>query len=235
MNYISDPSDESLVGLCASGVISAIADAWTNTKTAHIVITGGRTGLAIVKAIDIALFKLVRENRSFEGSMLHVWFSDERFTSFDNPDRNDSTLIAGFGMCKSHIVFHRVDTEGDVDQATANYAAEVDLELGSRPFDAVVLSMGEDGHIASLFPGLFEPGVATSAIAVHNSPKLPPRRVSLSLARLGNALHIYIFALGEAKAAALQSIQTGPVGALEKSSPNGQLQILTDLSAPANN
>ena len=235
MNYICDPSDESLVGLCASGVISAITDAWTDTKTAHIVITGGRTGLAIVKALDMALFRLVRENRSFEGSMLHIWFSDERFTNFHDPDRNDSSLIAGFGMCKSHIVFHRVDAEGDLEAAAANYAAEVALELGARPFDAVVLSMGEDGHIASLFPGLFEPGVATGAIAVHNSPKLPPLRVSLSLMRLANSLHIYIFALGEAKAAALQSINSGPVGALEKSSPNGQLQILTDLSAPTSN
>ncbi len=235
MNYICDPSDESLVGLCASGVISAITDAWADTKTAHIVITGGRTGLAIVKALDMALFRLVRENRSFEGSMLHIWFSDERFTNFDDPDRNDSSLIAGFGMCKSHIVFHRVDAEGDLEAAAANYAAEVALELGARPFDAVVLSMGEDGHIASLFPGLFEPGVATGAIAVHNSPKLPPLRVSLSLMRLANSLHIYIFALGEAKAAALQSINSGPVGALEKSSPNGQLQILTDLSAPTSN
>ena len=235
MNYICDPSDESLVGLCASGVINAIADAWGDTKTAHIVITGGRTGLAIVKALDMALFRLVRENRSFEGSMLHIWFSDERFTNFNDPDRNDSSLIAGFGMCKSHIVFHRVDAEGDLEAAAANYAAEVALELGARPFDAVVLSMGEDGHIASLFPGLFEPGVATGAIAVHNSPKLPPLRVSLSLMRLANSLHIYIFALGEAKAAALQSINSGPVGALEKSSPNGQLQILTDLSAPTSN
>ena len=235
MNYISDPSDESLVGLCASNVMSAIADAWVNTKTAHIVITGGRTGLAIVKAIDTALFKLVRENRSFEGSMLHVWFSDERFTAVDDPDRNDSVLIAGFRMCKSHIVFHRVDAEGELESAAANYAGEVALELGERPFDAVVLSMGEDGHIASLFPGLFDAGVATEAIAVHNSPKLPPLRVSLSLTRLANSLHIYIFALGEAKAAALQSIETGPVGALEKSSPKGQLQILTDLSAPTRN
>ena len=235
MNYISDPSDESLVGLCASGVINAIADAWGDTKTAHIVITGGRTGLAIVKALDMALFRLVRENRSFEGSMLHVWFSDERFTAVDDPDRNDSALIAGFGMCKSHVVFHRVDAEGELDVAAANYAAELALELGARPFDAVVLSMGEDGHIASLFPGLFEPGVATGAVAVHNSPKLPPLRVSLSLTRLANALHIYIFALGEAKTAALQSIETGPVGALEKSSPKGQLQILTDLSAPTSN
>ncbi len=235
MNYISDPSNESLVGLCVDGVISSIRSAWVDTKTAHIVITGGRTGITLVKALDQALFRLVRENATFEGSMLHIWFSDERFTSYNDSDRNDSTLINGFGLCKSHLVFHRVDEDGDLDLAAEDYAKEISLELGNRPFDAVVLSMGEDGHIASLFPGLFEPELAVDAIAVHNSPKLPPLRVSLSLKRLANSKFIYIFALGEGKAAALQSIKDGPIGALGKSSSNGQLQILTDLSVPTNN
>ncbi len=235
MNYISDPSNESLVGLCVDGVISSIRSAWVDTKTAHIVITGGRTGLTLVKALDQALFRLVRENATFEGSMLHIWFSDERFTSYNDSDRNDSTLINGFGLCKSHLVFHRVDEDGDLELAAKDYAKEISLELGNRPFDAVVLSMGEDGHIASLFPGLFEPELAVDAIAVHNSPKLPPLRVSLSLKRLANSKSIYIFALGEGKAAALQSIEEGPIGALGKSSSNGQLQILTDLSVPTNN
>ncbi len=163
--------------------------------------------------------------------MLHVWFSDERFTSFDGPDRNDTALIAGFGLCKSNIVFHRVECEDGLDLAAANYASELSLELGNHPFDAVVLSIGEDGHIASLFPGLFDPKVATPAIPVHNSPKLPPSRVSLSLLRLANAKHIFVFALGAGKAAALQGIESGPVGLLGKSSPHGQLQILTDLPA----
>ena len=235
MNYISEPSDESLVALCAENVISAISDAWSESKTAHIVITGGRTGFAIARALDRALFTLVRENNAFEGSMLHIWFSDERFTAVDDPDRNDSTLITGFGLSKSHIVFHRVASGGELDDAAKSYASELMLELGKHPFDAVVLSMGEDGHIASLFPGLFDPEVATAAVAVHNSPKLPPLRVSISLARLANARHIFVFALGAGKSAALQNIKTGPVGLLDKSSPNGQLQILTDLSTPDDN
>jgi len=234
MNFLTDSSDESLIALCTAGVLDAVADAWSSRKSAHLVVTGGRTGLSIVKSIDQALFKLVRENTAFEGSMLHIWFSDERFTGFDDPDRNDTTLISGFGLCKSQFVFHRVAQDGDLEEAAKNYAAEIDSELGERPFDAVVLSMGEDGHIASLFPGLFASDFTAAALAVHNSPKAPPLRVSISLTRLANASKIYIFALGEAKAAALQSIATGPIGALAKSSPNGQLLILTDLPAPTN-
>ncbi len=237
MKFISEPSVESLVSVCASGVIGAITETWSAGKGAHIVITGGRTGLSIVQAIDQSLFRLIRLKSSFEGSMLHIWFSDERFTSFEDPGRNDTALIAGFGLCKSQIVFHRVDAPvqietGDLEVAAKNYAAELDLELRDRSFDGVILSMGEDGHIASLFPGLFAPDFTGAALAVHNSPKAPPQRVSISLARLANARQIYIFALGEGKAAALQGIATGPVGLLEKSSPSAQLHILTDLPAP---
>ncbi len=132
MKYISDSSDESLVTLCADNVISTIVDAWSESKTAHIVITGGRTGLAIAKALDRALFTLIRGNSAFEGSMLHIWFSDERFTNFDDPDRNDSTLITGFGLSKSHIVFHRVSATGDLDDAAKKYASE----LGPRTWQA---------------------------------------------------------------------------------------------------
>ena len=107
--------------------------------------------------------------------MLHIWFSDERFVPHDNPDRSDTTSISGFGMCKSQIVFHRVADSGDLEEAAQGYAEEVDDELDARPFDAVILSMGEDGHIASLFPGLLDPEFAGSTVAVHNSPKAPPR------------------------------------------------------------
>ena len=233
MNFISEPSAESLVGTCAAGVINAIADRWSSSKTAHIVITGGRTGLAMARALDQALFKLLRENSPFEGAMLHIWFSDERFVALESPDRNDSPLISGFGLAKSQIVFHRAPSTGTLEAAAANYAQEIEVELGEREFDAVVLSMGEDGHIASLFPGQIDPDAAQAVVAVHNSPKAPALRVSLSLHRLAQALHIYIFAIGEGKAAALHSISTGPIGLLEKSSPNAQLQIFTDLPPPA--
>ena len=156
MNFVSDPSDENFVGLCATNVINAITDAWSARKSAHLVITGGRTGLALAQSMDRALFRLIRLKSSFEGSILHIWFSDERFTALDDPDRNDSSLIEGFGLCRSQIVFHRVGVDGDLEIAAANYAAELELELGGHPFDAVVLSMGEDGHIASLFPGLLD-------------------------------------------------------------------------------
>ena len=229
MNYLYDPSTEALVTLCAEKTVEAIADAWRDLRRAQIVITGGRTGYASAKAIDSALFRLIRENESFEGSVVHIWFSDERFVPHGDLLRNDQTLIEAFSLTKSHCVFHSIEGDGELAAAAAHYARELELEIGSKAFDAVVLSMGEDGHIASLFPGILDPQEPRAAISVTNSPKEPPLRVSLSLARLASAHSIYIFCLGEGKIEALKTVQSGPVGLLDKSSPSGQIFILTDL------
>ena len=143
--------------------------------------------------------------------------------------RNDQALIEAFSLTKSHCVFHGIEGDGELAAAAAHYARELELEIGSKAFDAVVLSMGEDGHIASLFPGILDPQEPRAAISVTNSPKEPPLRISLSLARLASAHSIYIFCLGEGKIEALKTVQSGPVGLLDKSSPSGQIFILTDL------
>ena len=229
MKYLYDPSADALVALCAEKTVEAIADAWSDLRRAQIVITGGRTGYASAKAIDSALFRLIRENESFEGSVVHIWFSDERFVPQGDPLRNDQSLIEAFSLSKSHCVFHVVEGEGELAAAASRYARDLELEIGSKAFDAVVLSMGEDGHIASLFPGLLDAQEPRAAISVENSPKEPSLRVSLSLARLAHAHSIYIFCLGEGKIEALKAVQSGPVGLLDKSSPSGQIYILTDL------
>jgi len=231
MKYVSDLSPDHLLGMCVASVIESITTAWLERRAAHIVLTGGRTGLAIAQLTDGQLFSVIRNNVAFEGSMLHIWFSDERFVPLDDPQRNDSTLISGFGLSKSHIVFHRVPEPGVLNEAAVSYAAELDIELEDRPFDAVVLSMGEDGHIASLFPDNFDSQVTNSAVAVSDSPKPPAERISISLLRLANSKNICVLACGESKLAALADIRNGPVGLLDKISSAGQLHVFTDLQS----
>lgn len=141
MLSVSDPSNESLMGLCAFKVVKSLADAWGTSKTSHLVITGGRSGIFLAKAIDQILFWLIGPKSTFESSMLHICFSDERSTSLEDPERYDTALIAGFGLCKSQIAFHRVDAQlkietVDLEVAAANHAAELDMKLGDQPFDA---------------------------------------------------------------------------------------------------
>jgi 6-phosphogluconolactonase len=240
-----DPSAEQLVSVVAERTVASILHAWRENRDAHIVITGGRTGLAIAKTLDVNLFRLLNEQGSGLDTSLsvHIWFSDERFVALDHADRSDSDLIAAFTRSLSRLTFHRVGAPvsaseilaGELVAAADNYAQALDQTLSeTKRFDAVILSMGEDGHIASLFPGHSdELNSAKSALAVDNSPKPPAQRVSIGVARLARAGSIYIFAVGEGKRAALADLldggQQSPISMLRKNSPATQIVIATDI------
>ena len=290
---IVDLSAENLVSIVAERAYNSIAHAWTlqnesgshgasasEPREPHIVITGGRTGIAIAKALDLALHRGVSFQSAFAGKKVHIWFSDERFVDLESAERSDTTLIGGFTRARELCVFHRVAVPADctLEQAAAQYALELDNFLGLIPtrgegekasnagaresaglvtsgisdstnssqsshashasqsanFEVTILSMGEDGHIASLFPGQEEVlNSSLSAISVDNSPKPPALRVSIGVARLASSSSIYIFAVGESKREPLREIMeetsTGPISALRAKFAGNQFFMVTDI------
>ncbi len=236
---IIDPSSGVLVSSVVNKSIASISHSWQLSGAAHVVLTGGRTGLQIAQTLDTELFRLTNSQKFAQVLELHIWFSDERFTDLSDPERTDTKLIAAFEKClnenKVVINFHRVASPADMslESAADLYAKDLDESVGPDHFDAVLLSMGEDGHIASLFPGLSTTAHSTkSAVPVDNSPKPPADRVSISVDRLARANAIYIFALGEGKREALVdfvSNNRGPVSLLVEAEKFGQLFIATDL------
>jgi 6-phosphogluconolactonase len=240
-NYqrLFDPSAEQLVAAVADRVVAAITHAWREQREAQIVITGGRTGLAIAQAIDVGLFRATSQegSSSLRDARVRIWFSDERFVVHTDEDRSDSTLIAGFEKSLGYIHFERVaePVATTLIAAAADYALALETRLGrSSRFDAVILSMGEDGHIASLFPGdVAALNSMESAISVDNSPKPPAQRVSIGAVRLANASAIYIFAVGESKRGPLQELLGGkdlaPISMMRKNSPATQIYFVTDI------
>jgi 6-phosphogluconolactonase len=240
-NYqrLFDPSAEQLIAAVADRVVAAITHAWREQREAQIVITGGRTGLAIAKAIDVGLFRATSQegSASLRDARVRIWFSDERFVAHTDEDRSDSTLIAAFEKSLGYIHFERVAEPDAITLAAAaeDYAMALETRVGKNSrFDAVIVSMGEDGHIASLFPGdVAALNSMESAISVDNSPKPPARRVSIGAARLANASAIYIFAVGESKRGPLQDLLAGkdlaPISMMRKNSPATQIYFVTDI------
>ena len=233
IQIIENPKPEGLLAKASHGLVSAIESAWEAGRDAHIVVTGGRTGLAIVKAIDTAVAPLLGNSGN---KALHVWFSDERFVEFDSDDRTDTNLIEGFAQIAEICIFHRLITpaQGSLADAAADYAEQLDIALGGKPFDGVILSLGEDGHVASSFPGQSEIlNSVSSAAAVTNSPKPPAERVTITLNRLAQTPVAFIFALGTGKSEALhETLRRGesmPVELLRQNSSVGQITILTDF------
>lgn len=238
VTQIVDSSTDVLVTSVVEKTIATIGHNWKQGRSAHIVLTGGRTGVQIAQTLDTEIFRLCNAD-TFVTPQVDIWFSDERFTDLADPERTDTKLIASFEK-SSHvagltITFHRVGSPLDMTLSTAAdaYAQELDSSLGEHRFDSVILSMGEDGHIASLFPGLATTAHSTkSAVAVDNSPKPPAERVSISVDRLALASAIYIFALGEGKREALTTFtqhKVGPVALVQEAATFGQMVIATDL------
>jgi 6-phosphogluconolactonase len=90
------------------------------------------------------------------------------------------------------------------EQAAGAYGAEQTAH-GNPAWDVLMLGMGPDGHVASLFPGhpVYAAAEASSAVAVHDSPKPPSTRVTLSLASINRAREVWVVAAGAPKADAV--------------------------------
>lgn len=145
---------------------------------------------------------------------VRFWWGDERFVAADSDQRNVrqartdllDTLMAlpEHPLPADHIM--AVPAEGavpDVEAAAGSYASLVRRE-GTGAFALTMLGLGPDGHIASLFPG--HPGLETTeaiTVAVSDSPKPPPARVSLSLEALNRSRAVWFLVSGADKAKAV--------------------------------
>lgn len=135
-----------------------------------------------------------------------VWFGDERFVAPDSDDRNEgharSTFLDAVGAAQVHAMPSTADAP-DPETGAEAYGATM-RELGAGEFDVLMLGMGPDGHIASLFPGHPALDVLDAmAVAVHGSPKPPPDRISLTLPSLERARSVWFLVSGEGKAEAV--------------------------------
>ena len=157
------------------------------------------------------------------------YLGDERCLPIDDPERNShmirSTLINNIDVPENNVFF--IPSEKGSKKAAAQYAKIVETAL---PFDLVMLGMGEDGHTASLFPG-DEHNQSELVHAVHNAPKPPEERVSLSTACLSQTSQLLIMITGSGKNIALKKWKNGDPIPVSKISSLEKTTILLDKSA----
>jgi len=133
------------------------------------------------------------------------WWGDERFVPDGHEDRNDRQAREGFldrfGVPGAHI--HAMAAHG-CDLSMAEAADQYATTLPDEPFDVVLLGVGPDAHIASLFPG--HPQVHETdrlAVEVFDSPKPPPQRITLTYPALNHTRAAWFVVSGEDKADAV--------------------------------
>ena len=143
-------------------------------------------------------------------SRVRVWLVDERYVPAGDKDRNDDQAWDGFLYAASGVEFVRMpsaDTSapgtGSLDDATAAFADTWRSLMGDRSFDIALIGMGPDGHICSLFPGRVDMDEASPILAIRNSPKPPPERITVSMPIMRRCPEVWLTTAGSAKAEAL--------------------------------
>jgi len=172
------------------------------------------------------------ERLARSGADMSRWaffLGDERCLPPDDPQRNSlmarQSLIEPAGVDLRQ--FHPIPAELGAEAAAAQYAREIQPFL---PFDCVLLGLGEDGHTASLFPGQAHPGNAPVA-PVHQAPKPPPDRVTLTPPVIHAAHRVLFIIAGAGKREAVQRWRQGePIPAAEAGS-GGNAVVFVDEAA----
>lgn len=167
----------------------------------HIVLAGGTTPRRIYESL-----RKVDTN----WAAWHIYFGDERCLPRNHAERNSEMASRAW---LNHVAIpseqvHPISTELGAERAASSYR-DIMLKIGQ--FDLVLLGLGEDGHTASLFPD-HDWGISANsppAISVHDAPKPPPERVSLSALRLSQAEQVMFLVTGESKRQAVKGWRNG--------------------------
>ncbi|MEV6601191.1 6-phosphogluconolactonase [Actinoplanes sp. NPDC051346] len=200
------PDADILASAVAARLVTTIIDAQAVRGRADVVLTGGRVAAKVLRAV-----KELPAAGAIDWSRVDLWWGDERFLPSGDPDRNETqareALLDGLPLAPERV--HPMPAADGPDGDDAKAAADRyvrELAAGGDPlprFDVLMLGVGEDGHVASLFPGHPDATAEGTATAVHDSPKPPPTRISLTMAAIRSAAEVWLVAAGPDKAAAV--------------------------------
>lgn len=193
-----DPT--SLAHVVADQLVSTLAALQAQDHVPSVVLTGGTVADKIHRAVAAR-----SDDGRVDWSRVELYWGDERFVPADDGDRNElqvrRALLDHVDVDEARVhPMPAADGTLTVEDAAAAYADVV----RDRTFDVVMLGMGPDGHVASLFPG--KPTLQVTdrdTVAEADSPKPPPERISLTYAALNRGREVWLLVSGDGKADAV--------------------------------
>ncbi|GGS33282.1 6-phosphogluconolactonase [Actinokineospora fastidiosa] len=202
-------SPELLAAATAARLITRLVDVQSACGSASLVLTGGRTGIAVLEQVRASA-----ACGAVDWSAVDVFWGDERFLPAGDPERNETQARAAL---LDHVpvdparVHPMAPSDGDLgDDPDAAAAAYASLVADRLAFDILLLGVGEEGHTLSVFPT--SPAVYETerpVVAVRDCPKPPPTRVSLTLAAAREATEVWLMTTGANKAEAVAMALSG--------------------------
>ncbi|OEU96899.1 6-phosphogluconolactonase [Streptomyces oceani] len=209
------PDARAVAEAAAARLATTLVTAQAERGSAAVVLTGGRGGNGLLTALAGSPAR-----DSVDWSRLDVWWGDERFLPEGDPERNvtqaTEALLRDVPLDAARVHPMPAADGADVDEAAAAYAERLAAAAGPADhgpvpaFDVLLLGVGPDTHVASLFPE--HPGVRESertVVGVHGAPKPPPTRISLTLPAIRSAREVWLLAAGADKAPAVATALSG--------------------------
>ncbi len=203
------PDAEALARAVAERFTALAKAAIAGRGAFYVALSGGRTPLRLYELLASPPYA-----GRIDWLRVHVYFGDERAVPWDHPDSNyyqaRRTLLEHVPIppdqvhpIRARMAYIRQDAKAYGDLLLATLPKD---PKGTPRFDLILLGLGPDGHIASLFPKscslrLDEP----PAIAVYVD-RLKAWRISLSLPVLNAARHLMLLVAGEGKADAVRRV-----------------------------
>lgn len=231
-----------LAAATACRLITRLVDLQASGRTPNVALTGGRGGTSVLAA---AAASPARD--SVNWAQVDFWWSDERFLPLGDPERNETSardaLLDHVSVDPARVhPMPRSDgpDDHDLDRAARSYAVELrraaEPSLDLPHLDLCLLGIGEDAHVASLFPARTEAYDPVTITAVHDSPKPPPLRTTFTMSTIRSAAEVWLIAAGAGKAEAVRrTLADLPEKAAPAGSARGQIRtlLLADSAAAA--
>jgi len=161
-----------------------------------VALSGGSTPKAIFEHLSSPPYA-----QMIEWNKVHLFWSDERSCPPEDPDSNyGMAMKAGLQqmpLLKSHI--YRMQAEEEIEKNAALYEKKILSTLKGRPFDLVMLGMGEDGHTASLFPQTEALKIQDKLVTANFISEKNTWRMTMTYPCINQALHTAIYVIGATK------------------------------------
>jgi 6-phosphogluconolactonase len=208
-DIVIEPDPDRLARAAASAFVARVAAAQAVHGTASVVLTGGGVGTAMLERV--AGLAAEPEREVVDWTAVEIWWGDERFVPAGSEDRNERgarrALLDRVGVPAERV--HAMPASdagfGTAEEAADWYAGQLAAagDGGLPRFDVLLLGMGPEGHVASIFPDSPAARDERPVVAVHDCPKPPPTRISLGFPAINSAEEVWLIAAGEGKAEAV--------------------------------
>jgi 6-phosphogluconolactonase len=204
------PDREAVATTAAELFVTSAASAMKQHGRFVVALSGGSTPRALFARLASAEFA-----SRIDWSRVHVFWGDERCVPPDDPESNyrmaRETLLDRVPLPSAQI--HRIRGEDEPLAAAAAYERELRqtfLPAAEARFDLVLLGMGDNGHTASLFPGLSAVREKTRWVVAEHVAEVGMWRVTLTPTALNAAAHVLFVVTGKEKSAMLTRVLDGP-------------------------